>query len=331
LRVENRGPDNATNVLVTIALPNVVTFDSAVPGAGACVFNVTVQCKLGQIDSGAAVLITLTVATTVRAKFSLTASVSADQTDTDPTNDEAGENTEASLSNLVVQQLLTPKGAAPNSSITINDVTANLGSIPAGASATRFYLSLDRNQEPGEELGSGRAIGPLAFKESSAGSTQVNIPAGTAFGRYFLIAVADADNAVIETAEKNKNVKPLLITLPDLVVAGLRAPASAAAGAVVSVEDTTSNKSLAATGNQPTTRFFLSLDQVWDAGDTPLQSRLVPALAGKEKHSGSTNVTIPANTAPGTYYLIGKADNAEIIMETDENNNSRARRITITP
>jgi subtilase family serine protease len=42
-------------------------------------------------------------------------------------------------------------------------------------------------------------------------------------------------------------------------------------------------------------------------------------------------VTIPAGTAPGAYFIIGRADGDDAIVEYNENNNTRARAITILP
>ncbi len=65
----------------------------------------------------------------------------------------------------------------------------------------------------GDVILSERTVGPLATGGSSAGSHPVVIPAGTAAGAYYLIAVADATGLVAETREtNNKKPKPLTIT-----------------------------------------------------------------------------------------------------------------------
>jgi subtilase family serine protease len=45
---------------------------------------------------------------------------------------------------------------------------------------------------------------------------------------------------------------------------------------------------------------------------------------------GSVALPIPASTAAGGYYIIAKADGANAIAEAAENNNTRARLISIT-
>jgi subtilase family serine protease len=124
------------------------------------------------------------------------------------------------------------------------------------------------------------------------------------------------------------------VTLPDLSVTALKAPATVAAGSSILVQDTTNNKAPVPAG-ATTTRFYLSADALFDGGDVPLGplvlGRAVPALAAKTKSAGSTTVTIPLVTAPGVYFVLAVADGDGAVTETNEGNNARSRKITITP
>jgi hypothetical protein len=290
------------------------------------------------------VVITIVVTTTVKATLRLTASVAADQGDPDFSNNKATERTVATLANLVVTKFQAVKAAIPGTDIVIDDTTTNSGRITAGGpgpAVTRFYLSTDAKFDGGDTfLGSRDVALPLAPKATSSGSTTVTIPLATTLGKYFLIAVADADNAVVETQENNKKSRRLQVTLPDLTVSALKAPGSAAAGSSIVVQDTTSNKAPVPAGGPPgptvaVTRFYLSTDSIFDGGsDTPLGSRNVDLpLAAKESSPGSTTVTIPLATVPGTYFVlaVADADGVGVVVETNEANNVRARKITITP
>jgi hypothetical protein len=42
-------------------------------------------------------------------------------------------------------------------------------------------------------------------------------------------------------------------------------------------------------------------------------------------------VVIPAATAPGTYYVIARADDAGAVGETAENNNTRSMVVKVNP
>ncbi|MBI3060162.1 MAG: hypothetical protein HYY81_12825, partial [Deltaproteobacteria bacterium] len=70
----------------------------------------------------------------------------------------------------------------------------------------------------------------------------------------------------------------------------------------------------------------LSTNATYDAGDILLGSRVVSSLAPGAKSSGSTVVTVPFNTTAGTYYIVGKADAEEVVLETNEGNNAKFKK-----
>ncbi len=116
----------------------------------------------------------------------------------------------------------------------------------------------------------------------------------------------------------------------DLYISGMSAPSSANSGDTISVSDTTNKSGVSLVGST-TTKIYLSTDNKWWTNDTYLGSRAVPAFgAGAQSSSGSTNVTIPANTCTKTYYLIAKADADTFISEWNEGNNNKAISIAIT-
>jgi subtilase family serine protease len=254
------------------------------------------------------------------------------ETDTDPSNNIAQVRTLVTLPNLVVSALKTDVAALiPGSDIVVSDTTTNRGKVAAGPSTTRFFLSTDSKFDAAGDLSLGfRGIPTLSPKQSDAGSTTLTIPLATPLGRHFLIAVADADSAVVETKEKNAKAKALNVTLPDLNVRTLRAPSSAAAGGNIVVEETTRNAAPVPAGAS-TTSYFLSTDAIFDGGDVPLGSRSVPALAAKERSTGSTTVTIPLATTPDRYFLLAVSDAGNAVTEILETNNLRSKSITITP
>jgi subtilase family serine protease len=140
----------------------------------------------------------------------------------------------------------------------------------------------------------------------------------------------DADGAVAEGQEFNNQVARSIVIGPDLVIAVLSAPSSAAAGATVAVSDTTRNQGGGAAGAS-VTRFYLSANGALDTGDPVLGARAVPALGGGASDAGATSVTIPPGTAPGTYYLFGRADADGAVAETSDANNIGLTLIQVTP
>ena len=73
--------------------------------------------------------------------------------------------------------------------------------------------------------------------------------------------------------------------------------------------DTVRNQGVLPTVTNSTTRYYLSADAVRNMGDKLLTGvRTVPPLSPGAVSSGSATVTVPNNTALGTYYLLACAD-----------------------
>jgi subtilase family serine protease len=231
---------------------------------------------------------------------------------------------------LTISALTAPSTASAGSAITIADTTGNQGGGAAGASTTRFYLSTNTTFDAGDVSLGARAVPALSAGASSSGSTSVTILAGTAGGTYYLLARADADGAIAETQESNNTSYRSLQIGPDLVISALTAPATAAAGASITVSDTTRNQGGGAAGAS-TTRFYLSTNTLFDVGDVMLGGRSIPALAAGASSFGSSSATIPAGTPDGAYYLLARADGDEVVAEIQEFNNTYSVAIQIGP
>jgi PKD repeat protein len=231
---------------------------------------------------------------------------------------------------LVLSALTGPGAVAPGVSVLINSTTRNQGAGTAVASATVFYLSTNTLLDSTDKTIGSRAISALAPGASSTGSASVTLPANTAIGSYFLLAKADGTSAVAESVETNNTGLPIQVRVgPDLAVSALTVPGGAA-GATISIAETTANQGSAATPTS-TTRFYLSANTQLDTADTLLGSRTVPALAAGASSNGTTAVVIPATTAAGTYVLIAVADASNGIVEALENNNRTIRALSVTP
>ena len=233
---------------------------------------------------------------------------------------------------LVISALTLTASGGSDPILSVSDTTTNQGAEAVGASVTRFYLSSNSALDANDTLlDGGRAVPPLDPGISSAGLTDVTIPAGTPSGLYYIVGKADGDATVPETHETNNTAVKSFYIGSDLVVSSMTVPSRGGAGASITVGDTTSN---AGGGGAAAsfTRFYLSSNATWDSGDTFLTGgHSVPALAEGAEDVGSTPLTIPANLATGTYYIIGKADADNAVLEAKETNNTRARSIQIGP
>ena len=230
---------------------------------------------------------------------------------------------------LAISSFGAPAAASAGQTFSVTDTTRNAGSGGAPASTTAFYLSTLGTLDASAILIGSRPVPPLGPGVSNSSTTPVTIPSGLG-GDYHLFALANADAGVAIGASGN-NVKSRTLHLgPDLVVSSLTAPASAAAGATISVGDSTRNS---ATVGAPasTTTYYLSTTAALGDGAIPVGSRAVPPLAASTTHTGPATITIPVGTAPGSYYLIGKADGLNAVVEYSETNNTRAKGFTVLP
>ncbi len=230
------------------------------------------------------------------------------------------------LPDLTVSTIAAPSKAYPGSTITVSDTTKNQGA-GSSVSTTRFFLSSDKILDASDIPLGGRVVPALAPGGTSDGATSVPIPANLVAGTYYLIAMADADNAVAEVSETNNTRYKTLTVGPDLVVSVLSAPTTGVAGSTISITDTTTN--LGSASGASTTKFYLSTNATLSSGDIFLGSRAIPALALQEANSGSTTITLPAGTVAGSYYIIAQADGDKAVAELVETNNTKARAITI--
>ncbi|MGD9346111.1 MAG: CARDB domain-containing protein, partial [Candidatus Aminicenantes bacterium] len=229
---------------------------------------------------------------------------------------------------LHISSFSAPTTAGPGQNMTLTDTTKNQGGATAEASTTQFYLSANSTVDESDTVLGSRSVPSLAPGASSLASTTVTIPADTDSGSYYLIALADAEDVVIETSETNNMYTRVIKIGTDLRVSYLSAPSTGGAGQNISITDTTKNQG-GGTADPSETQFFLSANTLVDASDTLLGSRSIPSLAPGASSSGSTTVLIPSNTVAGRWYIIAKADGEDVVVETSETNNTYSRLINI--
>jgi hypothetical protein len=230
------------------------------------------------------------------------------------------------LPDLYISALGASAKTCVGSSVTIKPKTANKGSGSSGPTLTRVFLSNNNSLDGGDvQLGSDYAVPGLAPGTFKQGSQSVTIPA-TSLGQKFLIAVADAAGTESETNEGNNTFAKKITIGPDLSISGFTAPATASAGATISVTVVTKNVGGCSTP-ATTTRLYFSNDNSVDGGD-PFQNIAVAGLAPNDSQTNTVSVTIPAGTAPGKRFLIAVADAGGAVAESKEAN-TKKKAITI--
>jgi len=114
----NNGPAVATNVNVTDTLPAGVTFVSALTTQGNCNGTSTVNCNLGTLAVGSSAIVTINVTPSAAGQITNSATVSANESDFDSTNN-----------NSSITTLIQPAATSPtmlDDNLTVSTVVAGL-------------------------------------------------------------------------------------------------------------------------------------------------------------------------------------------------------------
>jgi subtilase family serine protease len=232
---------------------------------------------------------------------------------------------------LTVQTVTAPGLVAAGQTVSVSSTIKNIGGGSSPASQATFYLSLNTSFDASDEFLGSRDVSALAAGASDVASVPLEIPASTDTGSYYIVAIVDPDNALVEVRENNNvGSSSVLRVGPDLTVTALTGPSSARAGTSVVMSDTTKNQG-GDVAPSSTTSFYLSTNATLDAGDTLLDSHMVPALDTGVTSSASMSLALLVTTAPGNYYIIAKADGPGVLAETFETNNTRVKALRIDP
>jgi subtilase family serine protease len=225
---------------------------------------------------------------------------------------------------LAVSAVTVPATAAAGGAISVSDTTKNQGGGSGGASATRFYWSTNLTLDASDQLIGSRSVGPLAAGALASSTTTISVPSSATAGSYYVIAQADGASEVSETTETNNTRASTAIKVgPDLVVTALSVPASGAAGGTIAATDTTKNQG-AGPAAASSTGFYLSVNLTRSPDDRFIGSRPVGALAANGTSMGQALLQIPADTLPGSYYVIARTDWNDTVVEPTETNNDRS-------
>jgi subtilase family serine protease len=258
------------------------------------------------------------------------------QTETDETNNalaSAGTVTVTAYQpDLVLTALSAPSTGAAGQPLAVSSTVRNAGPAPAGTFVVRFVLSADDTLDAGDVVLGTRTIAGLGIGATSSAVTTLTIPGNTSVpARYRVIALVDPLGQQAELDENNNRMIATATTsimpyLPDLTLTSVSAPGGAVAGGSLAIASTTRNIGTAPTTGAFTIRFYLSADDVLDAGDVLVGARAISGiLAAGASRTDVTTVTIPPGTVmPRPYRVIGVVDALGQQAELDEGNNVTA-------
>ena len=235
---------------------------------------------------------------------------------------------------LVIQQEQLSSGTAvAGNPVQVSASVVNQGNTTASSSTAGFYLSTNQVFDAGDKLLNTSPGGALAATNSGYHYEYLTIPAGTVPGNYYVLFVADPQNAVAETNEAN-NVRslPLAVQAPSfdlLVQNAYLSPASVAPGNATSASCYLYNQGNAL-ANPASVGYYLSANQVLDASDVLLGNTSGTVYgSGYELRYGS--ITVPVGTPVGSYYVLFVADYLNQLPETNETNNVASAALQVVP
>ncbi|MFD2787788.1 CARDB domain-containing protein [Hymenobacter rubripertinctus] len=239
-----------------------------------------------------------------------------------------------SIDLTVIQAQVNPTTTTAGSVVGATANVVNQGNAPANSSRLGVYFSTDAVLSANDVLLASESVPGLGASGSYYVYPQFTVPTTTAPGTYYVLFVADYQNQVAETNETN-NVRSVALTvaLPavDLVITQPSlSPGTTLAGSYVYTDCYIQNlgNTAAALTN---IGYYLSTDAVLSANDVLLNTTSGGALNGGTSSYRSGAVTVPAATAPGSYYLLFVADYQNQVAETNENNNVSSASLTVLP
>lgn len=235
-------------------------------------------------------------------------------------------NTFTSVSSTMVTcgGVLTAYSTVENIGNSSTNTFSNLG----------YYLSTDMTWDASDTYLNQDYVGTLAAGASSTENAPLTIPANVAAGTYYILFVADHNNNVAE-GDENNNVASQAITVscggPDLITSfSSLSSSSVTCGSSIIANAVVKNIGNSSTNTYSYLGYYLSTNTAWDASDTYLAQDYVGTLSSGSTSSESASLTIPANLAAGTYYILFVADRTDRIAETLENNNLAVKTITVS-
>jgi subtilase family serine protease len=232
---------------------------------------------------------------------------------------------------------LTSTTVAAGGSFSFATNTVNNGPSAAAGSTARIYISTDSVITAQDTLLASHVAPSLGAGQGSAQNFAVNLPGNLAPGTYYIGGLADYFNQVGEGNEGDNNGNVVTVTVTPSAV-DLRAVVTAASNTTVNAGggfsfrlNTVNEGSAASTGS--TTFLYLSTDPVITRNDRVLGFGTVGALnPGAGSGDVANAMVIPADLAPGTYYVGAIADNENQVAESNEaNNNGNMVTITVVP
>jgi uncharacterized repeat protein (TIGR01451 family) len=233
---------------------------------------------------------------------------------------------------LIMTAVSGPVAAGAGGAIPVVTTMRNLGAWAAPPFTIGIYLSPTASFD----LSSSRLLGGPRLRGLGAGvthtaTTSVTVPPDVVTGTYFLVAVADADNEMVETTRANNVMvasRVIEIVRPDLTITAVSGPALAATGQAIGVMVTAQNLA-PAPGNARSFMIGVYLGTPPELG-LRIGTAAIASLAPTRSVTARVGATIPLDVETGSYVLTARVDDGGTLPEEDESNNTLAAAASIS-
>ncbi|HEY9173699.1 MAG TPA: CARDB domain-containing protein, partial [Verrucomicrobiae bacterium] len=227
---------------------------------------------------------------------------------------------------LAVVAVEGPARAGTGGTLSVTNTVQNVGTGNPGSVTVGLYLSTDAVITPDDLRLTTRSLSGPAPGQTNTAVTAVTIPLATPPGTYYLGAIADYQDKIVEVSKSNNALAsaPIEIVVgPDLAAIIAQGPTAAGTGGTIVFTNAVQN---VGTGNpgSVTVGFYLSADAIITTNDLRLATRTLSGPAPGQINTATTSVTISLSVSPGTYYLGVIADYQDAVVEASELNNALA-------
>lgn len=219
-----------------------------------------------------------------------------------------------------------PVGLRPGASGAADIVLENIGAQTASASVQRLWLSVDDQVDASDTLLGADAVDLPPGQ--TARTVPITVPSAVGPGEYTVLLEIDADGDFTEIDETDNLVAASpFSTAENFTAESVRvSPNAVELLDPVRVQAQPRNVGLPFTGNVAF-GVYLSLDDTWDPGDQRVYQGLT-FYPGTDT-GVAIDVTFPLaalpgtpQLRPGTYRVIVRVDDGEIVVEADETDNA---------
>jgi trimeric autotransporter adhesin len=214
--------------------------------------------------------------------------------------------------------------SASDSYLGVDFYEFNSGNTSAATHSINYFLSTDSTYNSEDTFLSSSEVFSYSPANYAYLKPTIYLPASLPSGKYYIIAIADFSNKIVETNEKNNtHIVSINIAAPsfDLAISTFIPSIKSSAGSYV--YPTMYENDF---GNGHTSPhyvgYFLSVDSVYDVSDTFLAKEYVLATYGGNSTKLTPTLQIPINVSNGVYYIFAVADYQKSVLEINEKNNT---------